>query len=232
MNERTERQDSPEERFVSQVAEEYRQKGYRVELRPSPSSLPEFLSDYQPDILARRDGESVIVGVRSGSAVPRRGRFRELARAVEGQEGWRFDLVVAGSPPAPEPDAPAGERPSLTESEAARAVADAEDLVASGRPEAALLWAWSAAEATLRHLAGAEGVPPRRHDTAYLLKQLALEGEIPREDYEVLMRSFRTRNVVAHGFRSEEGLELEHLVRELLRVTERLIQLLPDAQPV
>jgi hypothetical protein len=61
-------------------------------------------------------------------------------------------------------------------------------------------------EATLRLLAGAQGVSPRRHDPAYLLKQLALEGKISREDYEVLMRSFRARNTVAHGFRPEEGL--------------------------
>ncbi|MFN2638232.1 MAG: hypothetical protein ABR585_14545, partial [Gemmatimonadaceae bacterium] len=62
-------------------------------------------------------------------------------------------------------------------------------------------------------------------------RELALEGEVPREDYEVLMRSFRARNAVAHGFKPEEGAELEELVRKLLRATARLIRLLPDTQP-
>lgn len=220
-----------EERLVLQVAEEYRQKGYEVVLQPAPSSLPDFLRGYRPDLLARQGNESVVVEVKASSAPSRQDLFRELARAVEGHPGWRFELVIANAPPVPEPEAPTGERPSLTGSDVARVISDAEDLVGSGRPEAALLWAWSAAEATLRLLVGDEGVSPRRHDPAYLLKQLALEGEIPREDYEVLMRSFRARNAVAHGFRPEEELELENLVRELLRATARLINLLPDIQP-
>lgn len=230
MSERTERI-PPEERLVLQVAEEYRQEGYEVVLQPTPSSLPDFLRGYRPDLLARKADESMIVEVKAGSATPQSDRFRDLARAVNGQPGWRFELVVRNAPPVSEPDAPAAERPSLTGPDAARAVAGAEDLVGSGRPEAALLWAWSAAEATLRLLASAEGVSTRRHDPAYLLKQLALEGAITREDYEVLMRAFRTRNAVAHGFRPEEGLELEHLVRELVGAAARLIQLLPDIQP-
>lgn len=230
MSEKT-RRSSPEERLVLQVAEEYRQEGYEVLLQPAPSSLPDFLRGYQPDLLARRDDESVIVEVKFGLATSQRDRFRDLARAVNGQPRWRFELVVRNAPPVPEPHMPADERPSLTRPDAARAIADAEDLVGSGRPEAALLWAWSAAEATLRLLASAEDVSPRRHDPAYLLKQLALEGEIHREDYEILMRSFRVRNAVAHGFRPEEGLELERLVRDLLRATARLIHLLPDTQP-
>ena len=225
------RRDSPEDRLVLRVAEEYRQKGYEVVLHPGSSFLPDFLRGYRPDLLARQGDESVIVEVKASSASSRRDLFQELARAVEGHPGWRFELVVANVPPIPEPEAPIGERPSLTRSDAARVIADAEDLVGSGRPEAALLWAWSAAEATLRLLAGTEGVSPRGHDSAYLLKQLALEGEVPREDYEVLMRSFRARNAVAHGFRPEEGLELENLVRKLLRATARLIHLLPDGQP-
>jgi hypothetical protein len=119
----------------------------------------------------------------------------------------------------------------VTGPDAVRVIADAEALVKSGRLEAALLWAWSAAEATLRLLAGAQVISSSRQDPAYLLKQLALEGEITREDYEVLMQSFRARNAVAHGFRLEEGLELEALVRDLLQATARLIHLFPDTQP-
>lgn len=204
---------------------------FEVVLHPHPSSLPDFLRGYRPDLLARQEDESVVVEVKAGSANPQRDRFRELACAVDGQPGWRFELVFRSAPPVPEPDAPAAQRPSLTRPDAARAIADAEDLVGSGRPEAALLWAWSAAEATLRLLASAEGISLRRSDPAYLLKQLALEGAITREDYEVLMRSFRTRNAVAHGFRPEEGIVLEHLVRGLLGATARLIYLLPDTQP-
>lgn len=232
LSERTGRRDSPEERLVLQVAEEYRERGYEVVLQPKPSSLPEFLGGYRPDLLARRGGESVVVEVKAGSVPPRqRDRFRDLARAVDGQPGWRFELVIRNLPPVPEPEAPAGGRPSLTGPDAARAVADAEELVGSGRPEAALLWAWSAAEATLRLLASAEGISPRRSDAAYLLKELALEGTISREDYDVLRRSLEARNAVAHGFRPEEGAQLDPLVRELLQTAAHLIHLLPDTQP-
>ena len=232
MSEGTGRQGSPEERLLSEVAEDYGREGYEVILHPHPSTLPDFLRGYRPDLLARRDDESVVVEVKSGPVRrPQRDPFREIARVVEEHPGWRFELVVRNAAPIPEPEAPAEGRPSLTGSDAARALADAEDLVSSGRPEAALLWAWSAAEATLRLLASAEGVDLRRPDAAYLLKQLALEGVVSREDYDVLRRSLRARNAVAHGFRPEEGPELGFLVQALLQKTARLIDLLPDNQP-
>ena len=116
------RRDSPEERLVLQVAEKYRQKDYEMVLQPCPSSLPDFLRGYQPDLLARQGDESVVVEVKAGSAPSRRALFRELARAVEGHPGWRFELVVANAPPVPEPEAPTGERPSLTGPDAARMI--------------------------------------------------------------------------------------------------------------
>lgn len=47
------------------IAEQYRNQGYEVVFQPSPEDLPDFLKNFRPDLLARRENEAVIVEVKS-----------------------------------------------------------------------------------------------------------------------------------------------------------------------
>ena len=76
--------------------------------------------------------------------------------------------------------------------------------VENGHLEAAFLVGWSLAEATLRVLAVKEEIAGETATPDYLLKQMAFEGIIARETYHELKHAQKTRDAVAHGFKSPQ----------------------------
>lgn len=223
-----------EERRAAELAQEYRDRGYEVLVEPD--RLPGLPADTRVDLLARRGDEVVLIEVKSRASLVDQPRLRELARVVEGRPGWRFELVLAGAgedAALPEGTPLPEEASSLDRRDVARAMAESEALIASGHSEAALLLAWSITEATLRLLANAESIPLRHEgNPPYVLKQLAVNGALSREDYHSLMSTLRLRNAVAHGFKPESEKEVRpDLVRELLWTTSRLLANVPDARP-
>ncbi len=224
--------DRAEKRRTAELVQEYRDRGYDVLVEPD--RLPDLPADTRVDLLARKDDEVVLIEVKSRASLADQPRLRELARAIEGRPGWRFELVLAGAgedAALPEGTPLPEEASSLGRRDVARAVAESEALIASGHSEAALLLAWSITEATLRLLADTEGISLRREgDPPYVLKQLAVNGALSREDYHSLMNILRLRNVVAHGFKPENEIRPD-LVRELLWTTSRLLATVPDARP-
>src|SRR2546426_11333471 len=84
---------SRESQVIAKVAEEYRRRGYDVDVVPRGPGLPEFLGDFQPDLIARSPSESVVVEVKVGTRTSVAERFREVAERVNRQPGGRFSLV-------------------------------------------------------------------------------------------------------------------------------------------
>ena len=214
-----------ERKRILEVAQEYRDKGYEVAIEPTQDSLPGFLADYRPDILARDEHETVVVEVKSRTSLAELAPLRDLARVIEERRGWRLELVVVN--PGDEIDA-LHESRSLSESDIVRESEEAEELLGSGHTEAALLLAWSVTEATLRSLARSEAIAIRRKDPPYLLKQLAVHAAISQEEYNLLMQALKLRNQVAHGFKPEK-LDPSS-VRTLLRTSGQLRGRAADAR--
>ena len=52
---------------IAKVAEDYRRRGYEVDVRPDGPSVPDFLDDFHPDIIARSPTETVVVEVKVGT---------------------------------------------------------------------------------------------------------------------------------------------------------------------
>ena len=128
------------------IAEEYRSRGYEVIEQPSPEQLPEFLAGYHPDVLVRRGDETIIVEVKSRSSLTKDPRIREMARLVQAEPHWNFELVLVGE--EEQLRAPEGAH-SFERDDILRGIEAAERLVASEFSEAALLLAWSTLEATV-----------------------------------------------------------------------------------
>jgi Holliday junction resolvase-like predicted endonuclease len=142
---------SRERQRARAIAEEYRSKGYEVIEQPSPEQLPEFLAGYQPDVLVRRGDEAIIVEVKSRSSLARDSRITEMARLVQTERHWNFELVLVGE--EEQLSVPEGVRP-LERDDILRGIEAAERLLAAEFLAAALLQAWSTLEATLRLLRG------------------------------------------------------------------------------
>jgi Holliday junction resolvase len=185
-------------RRLEQVAQQYRDRGYDVVLQPRRPELPAPISKLHPDLLARKDDDIVVVEVKTRESLRSKPLASELAKAVRAQPGWRFELIIAN--PEQHIFLPLGVR-VLEEHEVAQRLAEAQALLDQGHLEAALLLAWSGAEAALRLTAEREGIALERQDPPFLLKQLALSGVLSREAYASLWNVMELRNAVAHGHR-------------------------------
>ena len=49
------------------LAEEYRDHGYEISIHPNSEDLPDFLRNYRPDMIARREDDAVVIEVKSRS---------------------------------------------------------------------------------------------------------------------------------------------------------------------
>ena len=211
------------ERRIQEIGQEYQAKGYAVTVKPQHDQLPDFLSAYQPDMLACGDREKVIVEVKSRTALKKADSLKDLAQTIQAHPGWRLELVVVN----PEESKVAFDNGyPLNEQEIARTIREGESLLVQNHLEAALLLGWASTEATLRLLAGKEDITLKHADPSYLLKQLVTYGVISKEEYRVLGDAMKLRNAVSHGFKPEKF--APDAAQELLGIANTLLQSIAD----
>lgn len=207
------------ERSVA-IAREYRQKGYKVSVEPSPSELPDFLKNYSPDIVASSKDEIVVIEVKSRTSLSSEHEVQELARLVDAEPGWRFELVLVQDPSVH--SAPHGSSP-IGEQEIERFVEAADFLQSKDFDQAALVSAWSALEAAVRLRCVREDIALDQFAPDYLLKQAVTYGVISRSEYRDLRDAMNYRNAFVHGF-TLEGFDRK-LIRYLNDFASRIISL-------
>ncbi len=185
---------------INEIAKAYQEKGYEVLLQPQEHQLPDFLKQFQPDLIVHKGNEHIVVEVKSRGQFSQSSQVNELAKTVQKEVGWKFELVLLG----PENSLSVGEASPLTAEEIHAKMLDAITFMHNGHLEAALLIAWSLVEAALRTLAMKEGIEAEKAIPTYLLKQLTYEGIISRESYRFLIDIQQTRNAIAHGFKPSQ----------------------------
>lgn len=91
-----ENQSPLEHRRVLNLAREYRNEGYEVTLYPSAKELPEALSQYCLDLIARGTDQVIAVEVRTRESLTLKGfdDLSQIAESVKQIPGWMFELVV------------------------------------------------------------------------------------------------------------------------------------------
>jgi len=201
------------------IAEEYRSKGYEVIEEPAQEQLPDFLSGYHPDLLARKGDEVRVVAVKSRASLAKEPQIRDLARLLRTKPNWNFELVIVGE--EDQPKTPEGARP-FDRDDILQGIQASERLLELGFPEAALLLAWSSSEATVRLLTAEEGIVLDRLTPLYILKQAVMHGVISRDEYNFLTKVMKYRTALVHGLTTvdfDPG-----LVKELIHTTKRLLQ--------
>jgi len=194
---------------IAKVAEDYRRRGYDVDVEPSGPSLPEFLGEFRPDLIARSPGETVVVGVKVGTRTSVAERLRDVVERINRQPGWRFSLVFV-NPEHPDQLTEAQPAPLSLLQERAK---NADALLQADQKEAAFLLLWSAVEGTLRLLAERADLPLASLPPSALIRDLYSAGEISRQHFESLMRLLPIRNQLVHGLESQESVDVEGLRR-------------------
>jgi hypothetical protein len=186
-----------EEQAVRAVAARYQKQGYKAFIEPSANMLPKPLRRFRPDVLARRSGENVFVEVKSRFTLGQESQLADVVKTIETMPGWHFELIVAN--PEVELSMPLDE-PMLPKKQILKRLDEAEALNRNGHKEAAILLAWSAGEAALRHAARACGLKPDGQSAMSLAKTLYSLGGISKRAFESLSAALDCRNNLAHGF--------------------------------
>jgi len=211
----------PEYLLLRKKAEELRSKGYEVSLETPIDILPGF----RADLVARKGDEVKVVEVKTRTALGAMPEIGELARRIDEKDGWSFGLVLVGEPE--KLDVPDGVSPCAA-ADALQRIEQAENALASGTPEAALLLAWAAIEAAARNALTAEGVADKRVVTGSgVLHQTVFYGIVSRDELERLKRLQAYRNAVAHGLDVDDF--DEGVVREVIEAARRMVEVAAES---
>ena len=211
---------------ITAVADQYRRDGYSVVVGPGHEDLPESLAGLSPDLLARKEGEEVVVEVVSRAALKSREAFLSYwLGKVNNQPGWRFDLVINDD--SPWSDKVSRDAHDLDLADIRERNLKARRTLEQGFLEPACLFAWSLAEAALRVVAGKFQVPLKNKMPAYVMKQLYTEGILSDADLDQLRRFLTIRNSVAHGLKTSDL--SERRIVEMMDLTEKLLSVAEDA---
>lgn len=178
---------------IRSIAREYQRLGYTVR-QPSPGDeLPAFLHGLRPDLIVERDDDRAVVEVKASHSLQGNNQLKVIADRIDGQPGWRFELVTVSEGTEPSTDQAAD---SLAER-----IGRTFDL---GYGDAALLAAFGAAEELLRDVARATGSRSQDWSAQRLAHRLVTQGVLSREDYEILAGAQRWRDRVVHGLVRDE----------------------------
>jgi len=202
---------------VEKIAAEYKHAGYDVVVQPKGEHLPEALRPFRPDLLAKRGDETVVVEIKSRRELATEQAIAPLAERVERIKGWRLEVQVVEA--SPHERWRQGPPMSLEET---KARLESTVLVVRRKDYAsALVLAWSAFEAVLRHLSWQADLAMVPWNGQRAAKQLFAIGALSRSDYEMFMRGLEARNQVVHGGSASQR-ELS-LVRSVISTVRRLL---------
>lgn len=186
-----------EHEALERVARRYRDEGYDVVVGPRGELVPPFLAGFQPDLIATRGNEAVVVEVKTTRIdLANDPSITRLAEIANGRPGWRFDLVVLEPETTIEKAAQGAAEPS--EEQLSQTLRTAEELADKGYAPSACVIAWAGLEAAMRRLRD-DAERPGRSSPAALMRTLYSNGLLSREQFDRLRDSFKIRSQVVHG---------------------------------
>ncbi|SFJ59972.1 hypothetical protein [Planctomicrobium piriforme] len=201
---------------LREVAEWYQSRGYHVVTHPQMDEIPEFLAGFQPDLIAEKDSQRLVVELKIGTATSSIERFREIAQRVQSQPGWQLVVVYV---PA-DSSTPLQIQDEIDDRMIQKRLDDARQLIAAQKFDAAYLLLWSAFEGLLRLVSQRQAIPVGAIPAKELLKELFSAGELGMREFDQAQKLLKVRNSIAHGFDAQDVrtscAELEQLIENLL----------------
>lgn len=206
---------------LKSLAEKYESQGFRVFSEPKTDELPFDLGNYQPDMIAIKDGSGLVIEVKTSISRVSVDRLQALAEEVSKHPGWRFLLVTVEDIEANSLHGTSEQLPSWQEltdrfHEAHRLIED-DEIQAF---KAAFLLLWSTFEGALRKRAVDVSIPIERFPVIGLLKHMYSLGELSISQFDFAQFCFEAWNSFAHGYIGTpycgNVLEFDTLVGELL----------------
>lgn len=185
------------ERKIREIANDYKDKGYSVNINPTSSQLPAFLKNYQPDIIARREDENVLIEVKTQADRADLKQFENVAEEISNMKNWRLEVVFTN----PKTKTIKWEKQeTLSELNINNRITEINKLIGFNSLEAAFLLSWATMEAVLRQKLNVEKSTALEKNTQSVIKTMFSLGLLNQNDYKSLQTMNQRRNYLIHGF--------------------------------
>lgn len=205
---------------LKSLADKYKSQGFRVFTGPKTDELPFGLGNYQPDMIAIKDGSGLVIEIKTSLSRVSVESLQALAEEVSKHPGWRFLLLTLEDIEGK--SLPGTSEELLSWQELTDRFVQAHKLIENCEIEPVFLYMWSIFEGALRKRAVSVSIPIERFPAIGLLRHLYSLGELSISQFDLAQTCFEVRNRLAHGYGYIENLNLrvvhdfENLVRELL----------------
>lgn len=205
-----------EQTVLDNYLEELRSKGYDTVSEPHGHTLPSFLRGFEPDAVAVRGKEKLIIEV-AGQGALSKTKLQRLRDLVAGQEGWSLQVIGLGvQTTRPFPDV----APELFETSNNNVV----QLAGSEQTKPALLLAWATFEGVARAIHPKHFERPQT--PGRLVEVLAGEGFLEPSQADLLRTLANQRNRIIHGgldtpVRKDELDAFSEIIRSLIAKLDR-----------
>lgn len=190
---------SNELRTLKRIAKKYRNLGYNVVEQPSRNSLPSFLQEVQPDLIATSEKDNVVIEIKQSGALKGSNDIIDLASVVSEREGWRFELVVV------EADNQKA-IPQSADDRVQALIAKSEVALSAGFYDVAYICLTAALAEMIRDVAEQNGISTSSKGAGKIARDLVFKGVFEQDTLESIDEVTTKRNHVVHGFPSDETL--------------------------
>lgn len=185
------------ERKIKEIARQYSNNGFTVKIYPSGNDLPNFMHNYQPDILAKKDDEYVIIEVKTKGSTTDLAKFEMLANEVNTRPNWRFEVVFTNPQETP---INMLDESSISHDMINQRLIEARKLLELNLLDGAFLLCWTALEAAIRQMLKLENDKLINKSPQSMIKNLYALGLINKIEYKSLDKYIHARNTLIHGF--------------------------------
>lgn len=207
---------------LEEVIPQYEGEGYRVCVHPDEHQLPAFLEEYRPDVIAERDGSSVVIHVASRADLKGDEQLPAIVRTINETSGWYLDLVTIG-------EQETLDRSDFPSTKALQSRSRSVVLLGEeGYEEEAFLVCWTLAEALLRPLAFQNDVDLDDLHPGDIVKRLYMLGVIEESVMETLVDAVRVRNRLVHGLTIEGDVPMRSLMETANALYRRVSEVQAD----
>lgn len=181
------------EQAYNEIAEDYVRRGYRVSRAGAAGAIPEFLRDHQPDLVAERSDDRVVIEVKRTRSLRGSNDLRRLAEEVAAHPGWRLELVALGKD--------ADELAEIAEPNWLDAALRPPDHVATDPAvrNYFVVYQSQLLESLLHGLALIGQLRPRGKSASRIAQELAFHGVIDQDTLTRIEQVMEWRNAFVHG---------------------------------
>jgi len=188
------------ERRIREIANEYKEKGYEVYTNPRQNELPDFLIGFEPDLIARKENDNVLIEVKTRQDKSDIKQFESIINDINKREDWRFEVVFTNTK---EKKINTSQLQTLSSELITERLDEINRLIQFESFEAAFLLSWSTLEAVLREKLINENKSSLDKTTLSIIKTMFSIGLLNQNDYKTLQIANKLRNTVIHGFQQK-----------------------------